>query len=335
MPDALNQKDIDALLDSSSRGSDSKSGTEAIAFDFRHPPRIARDRRAHLEQIFGRFALSLQALLSSRLREPADVIVNGVEQASFAEFLFSLTTPCASVVFDLYSDKEFQGIMDFGTDTGFYIIDRLFGGPGDAPSLKRSMTQLEQHVIRGVSDRALELFQNAWDEEIRFSIKYAGLEANPDTLAIADRDENVLVANLELRAGRFAGPIVIALPLHALESFLQEKRSRIGKAKVIPDEERTATRAVLKRSLSAAKLRIRVRFPPFRLRTRDLAALEPGQVIHTGHHLEVPIDVIISDTRRFIGTMGQVHQNLGVRVTSAVSTSGNSVSPNTPRGRVL
>lgn len=336
MADALSQKDIDSLLDGTAPAVDfPEPKTDAVAFDFRHPPRIARDRRAQLEQIFGRFALGLQAFLSSRLREPTDVVVSSVEQASFAEFLFSLATPCGAVVFDLYGDSQYQAIIDFGTDASFYIIDRLFGGPGEAPRIKRAMTMLERQVIKGVADRALQLFEEAWQDDHQFSVEFIGLESNPDTLGIADRDENVLVVSLELRAGRFASSMAMGLPLQALESFLQDKPNRSAKTKVVPDAERKATQELLRSSLVTAKLDVVARFPPFKLSTRELSSLRPGQVIHTGHHLEVPVEITVCGDRRFIGAMGQVHRNLGVRITAPADKQARAVTPNVPRGKVL
>jgi flagellar motor switch protein FliM len=277
----------------------------------------------------------MQAFLSSRLREPTDVVVSSVEQATFAEFLFSLATPCGAVLFDLYGDRQYQGIMDFGTEASFYIIDRLFGGPGDAPNVKRPMTPLEQQVIKGVADRALRLFQDAWQGEHKLSIAYIGLESNPDTLNIADRDDNVLVANLEIRAGRFTSSITIGIPLQALESFLQERPKRVTKPKVVPTAERVATQELLRKSLRSAKIRVAARFPEFKLSARELSMLQAGQVIHTGHHLEVPIEVVISGERRFVGAMGQVHRNLGLRIKAPVDKHGRAITPNVPRGKVL
>jgi flagellar motor switch protein FliM len=308
---------------------------DVIAFDFRHPPRIGRNRRANLETIFSRYALSVQAFLSSRLRGPADAVLNSVEQATFAEFVFSLSSPCAAIVFDLHKDGHQQGVLDFGTDLAFFLVDRLFGGPGDTPNLKRPMTQLERTVIRGVGDRLLSLFVDAWKEELAFDPQYVGFESTPDALSVTERDDNVLVANIEVRSGRFTGLISLCVSLHALESFLQDKPRRATRAHVVPESERASARRVLEQSVRAARLEAVARFPVFKLRARELAALRPGQVIHTGHHLEVPIELLISGQRRFTGILGEMHRNLGMRIAAVSPPTALGSGPSAPRGKVL
>ncbi len=307
---------------------------EVVAFDFRHPPRIARDRRANLDNIFGQFANTLQPYLSSRLRGPADVVLSSVEQATFGEYVFSLTAPCAAITFDLVKGGQYTAILDFGTDLAFFMLDRLFGGPGESPSLKRPMTRLEQTVIKGVADRALQMFEQAWRDEHPFDVQYVGFEATPDALNIASRDEPVLVATFEVRSGRFAGAISICIPLPALENYLQERPSQSARQNVVPDAEQIINRRSLEGILRGANMDVRARFPLFGLRAGSVADLAVGQVIHTGHHLEVPIELVVSGRRRFLGVMGQTRRNIGVRVTTVVESQQNS-STKSPRGKVL
>jgi flagellar motor switch protein FliM len=333
--DTLSQKDIDSLLEGTAPVIDvPKATTEVLAFDFRHPPRIARDRRANLEAIFGRFAVSVQAYLTSRLRATTDVILSSVEQATFAEFIFSLASPCGAVVFDLNRGGPYQGVLDLGTDLGFHLIDRLFGGPGEELNLKRSMTLLEQTVLKGVADRLFGLFSEAWKDDISFDPQYVAFESRPDELAIIGRDENVVVANIEVRSGAFSGLIALCLPLHALEGFLQEKPQRATRAQFVPDTERNESRVFIEANLQRARVEVVARFPMIQLRARDIAQLQPGRVIHTGHHLEVPIEVYVNGRRRFLGALGQVHRNLGLRINQTANERGNGRS-SVPRGKVL
>jgi len=307
---------------------------EIVTFDFRHPPRIARDRRTNLEGIFGRFANSMQAYFSSRLRGPADFVLSSVEQATFGEYVFSRTAPCAAVVFELARGGQYHAILDFGTELAFFMLDRLFGGPGESPSLKRPMTHLEQTVIKGIADRTLQMFEHAWRDEQRFEVQYVGFESTPDALSITSRDEPVLVATFEVRSARFAGPVSICIPLPALENYLQERPSQSTRSNVIPEAERVVNRRLLEGALRGANMEVRARFPLFGLRAGSVADLKTGQVIHTGHHLEIPIELIVSGRRRFLGVMGQIHRNIGVRVTAVVEPQQNSSTKST-RGRIL
>ena len=88
--DALTQKDIDQLLqDAGGSARARRMAVEVLPYNFLRPPRISKERRVQLESIHSRFALSVQSMLSSRLRVPMDVSCT-VEQATFSEFVLSI-----------------------------------------------------------------------------------------------------------------------------------------------------------------------------------------------------------------------------------------------------
>ena len=108
-----------------------------------------------------------------------------------------------------------------------------------------------------------------------------------------------------------------------------------ARSNVVPDAERVVNRRLLEETLRGANMAVRARFPLFRLRAGDIANLKAGQVIHTGHHLEVPIELMLSGQRRFLGVIGQMHRNIGVRVTAVSGPQRQNNSSRSPRGRVL
>jgi flagellar motor switch protein FliM len=307
----------------------------AVAYDFLRPPRISRDRHTILHTIYTRFALSMQALLTSRLRLPADATIKSVEQATFAEYITSLGDPCAAFVFDLGGTSG-QGVLDLGTDLAFQLIDRMFGGPGiRVRALARALTPLERLVVKGIADRALAFLGEVWSEHADFKPSQVGYEATPDALQIANREDNVLVTTLEVRAADFAGLMTVCIPLAALEAFLQEKRGHaIRDARTNP-VERAAARVQVERTLRVATMPIIARLPLFSLRARDVAALAVGQVIHTGFPVEVPLEVHVAGKRRFLGVPGRTKRTMGVRIIQTCPAGQAEPTGRNSRARVL
>jgi flagellar motor switch protein FliM len=308
---------------------------EVTPYNFLRPPRIAKDRQALLNGIYQRIAVSLQALFSSRLRSPVDVVLASVEQATFAEFIVSLATPCVAYVYDLGAKIGGQAVLDLGTDLSYYLIDRLFGGPGEPQDLKRPLTQLESTVVRGVSDKVWGLVQEAWADHLAFQPAFIGYESSPDALQVANREDNVLVSNIEVRSGAFSGLITMCIPLLSLESFLQEKPTRhFHSVRVTPAERETARRTI-EEALRASRLEVRARFPLFHLHARDVGRLEVGQVIHTGHPSDVPVELHVRGHRRFLGTLGQSRRYVGLRISHLLHPQRPEGAPKTSRGRLV
>ena len=109
-----------------------------------------------------------------------------------------------------------HGVIDFGTEFASGLIDRVFGGSGDPPSAKRTLTSLEQNVVRGLADRALELLGDAWPEPFQQSHRVLTFESDPTMLPISTVAEDVLVMILEVRAGASSGCLTFAAPVAVL-----------------------------------------------------------------------------------------------------------------------
>jgi len=335
MADVFSQKDIDSLLKGASPVAPADGPIEVIPYNFLRPPRIAKDRQALLNGIYQRIAVSLQALFSSRLRTSVDVSLSSVEQATFAEFIFSLATPCAAYVYELGDKIGGQAALDLGTDFSYYLLDRLFGGPGEAQDIKRPLTLLERTVVRGMADKIWGLVEEAWVEHLHFIPSYTSFESSPDALQIANREDNVLVANIEVRTGSFSGLITMCLPLLSLEGFLQEKPARMLNNTRGSPTERTVARSTIEQSLRGARIGITARFPPFFLRAGDLASLRVGQVIHTGHPSDVPVEVHVRGHRQFLGVLGQRRQYVGLRILQVFDNPLSDTHSLSSRGRVV
>jgi flagellar motor switch protein FliM len=332
--EALTQKDIDQLLKKAAGGAavsgkGRKGGVDVTPYNFLRPPRISKDRRIQLESIGGRFALSLQSMLSSRLRSPMDVTCT-VEQVTMSEFVLSIANPCAAFVFELGGPEGGQAAIDISTDFSFFMVDRVFGGPGEPANLGRGLTPLERSVVRGFAEKILVLFREAWQDHLPLKPEIVGFESTPDMLQFAAREDNVLVVNLEVRIGEAASLMAMCLPLLALESFLAEKTT--GR---VPNRQiSSAQRESVEVALRSAAVDLAVRFPPVRLSAREVAGLRVGQIIQTTQSTNGPIELHVNGTPRFLGVLGQYHRMLGLRITQAIGLMPQMTPGRARRGRI-
>jgi flagellar motor switch protein FliM len=335
MADTLSQKDIDSLLKGGAAAAKPKKQKkiDVIPYNFRRPPRVAKEKQATLEMIYGRFAMALQTMLSTHTRTPTDVVVGSVEQATFAEFTFSLADPCAAFVFNLSEDSSDSGVVDFGTEFAYYLIDRLFGGPGESSDMTRATTPLERLVLKGVGVKVLGLLSEVWEEHLMLRPTDVVFESTPETMQVVEREDNVLVANLEVRSGSFAGWLSLCLPLSALESFLQTKSSRATRK--LRQTRTAGEEQMVELGVRGARLPVSARFPVFRMAVKDMSSVQPGAVIHTGRELDQLVEVHVNGKPRFRGSVGRVRHYIGLQITQTLDEAADGTSDNEPRGKVL
>jgi flagellar motor switch protein FliM len=328
--DSLSQSQIDALLGrGASAGATAAPARSARSdtqlYDFRRPHRISTDKMRSLRALYESLGKSLEGWLLSRVRGDVQITLQGVEQYSFGEFTLSLPTPCASFTFEVKNTGGQGGVVDFGSEFAFFLVDRLFGGGTELTFPNRALTPLERMSVRSIADRALTMLAEAWQEYVELEMTLAGFESVPDMLRIANREDPVLVATYDVSVAQQKSLLIYSLPFAVLERFFAggtERRSSIlGSA-----EEQAANQVLAERALRGTRVRVAARLPQFRLSLRELLSLQTGSLVATGIPRNADLDVLIGQQRRFQAAPGRLGTALAVRLTDDVRPAPETVT---------
>lgn len=320
--------DIDRLLGGSQHLTPRSAAlqNDVQLYDFRRPARVSKERLRTLEAMYERLVKNLEAWLIARVRGHMEIRLQSVEQFSYGEFTLSLPTPCSSFVFDIAGTSQ-QGVIDVGQEFAFFIIDRLFGGEGNGAVPFRSLTPLERMAVRSIGDRVTVLLQEIWQDHVPMELQITGFESSPDILQVSNRDDPVLVANVEITTGSSTSLLLICLPFSVLEKFFAssgEQRYTVHRGS---DKEREVARQRSESSLRHTKVPLHVRLPEFQLSMRDIAQLQVGSVVPTGIPKDARIIVRAGTQERFLGSPGRVGGHLAVRIIDAVHGAPTTSDP--------
>ena len=329
--DTLSQYDIDRLLggagaalptatmSSTSSKQAAAEETEITPYDFRRPHRVSKERLRTLEAMYERMVKSLEGWLISRVRGQIEMRLQSVEQFSFGEFTLSLPTPCATYIFDVNDTGGAQGAIDIGHEFAYFIIDRLFGGGGQATIPNRTLSPVERLAVRLVAERAAGLLSEIWQDHVPLDLAISGFESAPEILQIANREDPVLVANVEVSAGQTSSLLLICLPFAVLEKFFQGSgQRRVGLAGGT-DQERQEARVRTETALRATPVDVSARLPQFQMSLRELANLAPGHVLTTGVPRDAELSVLVGGRERFRGAPGRMGKRLAVRLLDSIA----------------
>ena len=324
MSDMLSQGDIDRLLGGGgaslpASGAAGFGDADAQVYDFRRPHRVSKERLRTLEAMYERMVKSLEGWLISRLRGQVELRLQSVEQFTFAEFTLSLPTPCATYVFDIAESGGQQGAVDVGHEFAYFIIDRLFGGSGQATIPGRQLTPVERLAVRAVVERSVQLLAEVWQDHVPLDLHVSGFESSPEILQIANREDPVLVANVEVVSGHASSLMLICLPFSVLEKFFQGSGNRRIGEPTGTDREKDAARERTEGALRATRVPIAARLPEFQLSLRELSQLAPGQILSTGVPRDAVLSVRVGDRERFRGSAGRVGRRLAVRLLDGIA----------------
>jgi len=337
--DTLNQSQIDRLLGGAGGSSldMAMSGrrpappqVEVQRYDFRRPHRISKERLRTIEAMYERMVKNMESYLMSRVRGQVEVRLQSVEQFSFGEFTLSLPTPCCSYVVDINGANGLQGVIDFGTDFAFFLVDRLFGG-GSAPTvMSRPLTSLEQDAVRIVAERTAAIVRDVWAEVMPLELAVTGFEAAPEILQVCAREDPVLVANIEVTATNTSSLIMVCLPFASLEDYFTTADTRRVSSTARSNEELLAQRRQAETSLRKTTVPVAARLPEFRLSMKDLAQLAPGSVINTGLSANSLLSITVSGQPRLVATAGRTGGKLAARIADGRISDNRIIGTLTP-----
>jgi flagellar motor switch protein FliM len=324
--ETLSQHDIDRLLGGGSRQSPTAAtAMDVQVYDFRRPHRVSKERLRTLEAMYERLVKGLEGWLISRVRGQIEVRLQSVEQFSFGEFTLSLPMPCSSFIFDIAGTGQ-KGVIDVGPEFSTYIIDRLFGGEGTGSALTRALTPIERMAVRSVADKVNGLLQEIWQDHVAMDLNITGFESSPEILQVVNREDPVLVANVEFTTGNVSSLLLICLPFSVLDKFFTSSGLQRNALLTTSDQERETTRQRSESALRATKVPLTARLPDFQLSMRDIAGISEGTIIPTGIPTDARVIVRAGTQERFIGHPGRVSGNLAVRILDAVPNATTSDS---------
>lgn len=318
LPFVRNQQEADAVL----RGETPPAPT-ARPWELARREPWSRGTRARLAHVHDRFAGALEVQLSTALQEGVRVRVTGLEAIRAGELTAMLGAPCAAFAVTM-AGAEGHGFLDFGTELGLELAERLLGGSGGTPVARTTLTTFEQALLRSLAERVLVLLGESWSAIEKTALECGAWHSDPALLGIP-ADEPMLGAHFEVEIGAERRDLVIALPAALLGARLAEA----------PLAEPAAPGAQLEAQLRLAQADVAVRFPALLVRAGALFGLRVGQVLDTRQPSDATFEVRINDRLRFRGQMGQVRSRLGLRVTELVSAADGRTAERPLEGRVL
>ena len=298
----LQQKDVDALFDAA------PATPEVRPFDFLAPPRLPRERRLVIEAGVERLLPAIAALATARLRKPVQVTAAPFEMVRVRDLVNALPEPCAVWPLPVAGANA---VLELGVPFSLAVVDRAFGGQGDAVVVARALTPLEQRVADGVAAAVPALVREAFRLPVVLEAPGAGL-ADPAEFPIRDRDEVFVVLRLTLLADGLDAGWTLGLPLEAFAPLFATAEAVAAPPPVMSHDNA--------RELQQAHVALAVRMPLCRVRAGRLAALAVGDTLTTEHPTGTPVEVLVNGRIRFRGTVGQVNGRLGLQITEVVST---------------
>jgi flagellar motor switch protein FliM len=319
---SLPQNVIDNLLHEVTTGASSVDDivskyprAEVNNYDFRRPNRISKNQIRTLQSIHENFAETFGYYLVSKLQTTVNINVTSVDQLFYSEFILSVSNPSCLYVFEI-GGTDGNGILEISPQLALMIVERLLGGNADILAKARTITPIEQAVLRGTIEHGLNDLKNAWKAISDIDFKYQRLEQEADFVQIAPSSEIVIVISFDVHIGTQTFLLNLCFPTFALEEVLAKLNRQQVTTSAIPQSSKKLRENILtvNQQISTTYLPVIAELGKTSLTVTELLELKVGDVIKTKKRVDQEIEIIIAGKRKLAARPGVVEGKKAVRI---------------------
>jgi flagellar motor switch protein FliM len=266
------------------------------AYDVCNPDRLPAERVTFVDTIHLQFLQTFGEEMASYLDTPVEAIPAGIDQLPVAAFLDGSAADACLLTLEL-SPMRGNAWVGLSTPLVFRILDILLGAPQTAaPSVRNTITEIEQHVLREFFQTLLKNLNGAWMAS-GISLRLAAVESAEEIRQTADPDGTALVLNCKVKIAEAEDSFRVAVPVLAIRlAALQNEQAEAGQV-----AGEVAARTALLNVVGAASIQLEAVLGGSNIRLGDLAAMQPGQILMLTVPAGSQLDCLVNGKPKFRG----------------------------------
>jgi flagellar motor switch protein FliM len=293
MRKVLNQEQIDALFSATQKGPKSAraaSNKKVEPCDLRRSSTLTSDQVRVVTTLHESLARRLGNSLGVYLRVAFEMNLVSAEQLTFEEFLSrvpELTYLASLHVLPIDARAAVQADISLV----FPIVDLVLGGSGVDPIQPRDFTEIEEQIFETVVRLIARDLQSTWAAVIELDIRFDQRQQYTQVQNLMAPHEKILTLSFEIRLLEASGTLNMAFPAVIANALLRKLTSKGVHFERVPSPE---ARQLLQQRLLDSTFQTDLSLPLSPLRVRELAALQPGQVLPLPVPCGLPIEFNVS-----------------------------------------
>jgi len=333
MPEQLSQSQIDALLQKMNSGEIhvEEETRKVREYDFKSPKKFTKEQLKSLDSLHETFSRMLAPYFSGLLRTVCEIEVSNIEEQRYYEYNNDLPDSALIGMIEMKpADKHFDDariIMDIPPDIGFYLIDRVLGGPGTGIDYDRNYTEIEIAILNNVYTNITKRLEDTWNNHFEVEARLSGLETNPRLLQVFAPEDVVIIVVLNVKLGEhLENCISLCIPAEFLEGVIDAFNMRYthSNKRKDPDKEEAKKRVILE-SVCASNMEIRAVFDEFKMSLKDIMQLQPDDVIPLNKSINSDITVTIDKVPWFTAKLGETRKKKAIKLQNIVSNGDEDI----------
>lgn len=286
-------------------------------YDFRQSGFLAPSELRRIRLRHEQFVRAIAARLAMFLRVEFGVQLGKLQIVGYQKFTENLPGPTHITLFKTDPLKG-TGLLVIPQRLGLSLVDRLLGGPGEAPETNRDLSEIEVALVDQVSVLLLTEWCNHWPEMRDLRPAILGHETNSRFLQTAAPDAAMLVLTINAGFGEQLDPVLLAFPYATVEPLVR----LLSPAGLTDADAVTARAAKFKwnAEFDDVPVPLIAEWQGLKLSAGSITRLKAGDVLMLDPSCAAQVQLRLSQVPKFIGRPGTRAGKWAVELTAPIAT---------------
>jgi flagellar motor switch protein FliM len=323
----LNQQDggeginLAELMDQPAAGAKPASGGEGErkiqAYNFWSPDRFSKEQMRAVELIHEDLTERLTTSLPTFLRTNLRPRLVHTEQGRFHDFIKDFPPNTLFHMITL-APLPSQLIFTLSPNVSYMILEQRLGGKIEGKSHERSLTEIDQSLLRGLVEHMLGDIKAAWSKVVTIEPTLEDSTTNQHWVQMMLGNERVMLLTFELAIQGSNGTMSIFIPFNTLKPIANVLNPHIWIAGRKEQQQDPEARQMVMDNINRVIMPIVVMLGKTELPLGQVVNLQPGDVIELDTPVQQEVTVQVAGKKQFLGKIGKSGKHLAIQVAGVV-----------------
>lgn len=296
---------------------DRSSGEEIVEYDFHSPKKFTKEELHILRDLHEGFARSLSTYFTGILRTFCAIEVLEIEEQRFYDFNNALPESALLSMIEIAPTdaryEELNTIVNVSKEIGFFIVERLLGGPEEQNSeINREFTDVELSMLTNIFSKMGIIMQDCWESYIHNTVTLSGIETNSALIQTIHPKEVVVLVMINVVLGNISQNMEICIPANALGDLIGEFTNKYMKRTQRKlDEE---TKANLVENIVDSDISVKAVLAQTLMPMHEALSLRVDDVLNLYIPTDSDVHVEINEKPWFTGKLGIVRSSKAIKL---------------------
>jgi len=311
----LSKEEVEALLQATREEEEPVERAEPArrvhGYDFQQPGRFNKSALEKLRKINDSLAQNAAVHGSRLLRTSVKAQLVSMDQMKWENLLEEAGDSLVGFVFSL-SPLGYRGILTVGRQFAAVCLDRMMGGPGEAPETAADFTELDVRTFAAFGRSFVAPLPELWQNIGRFQVELGPFVQDLQGLDLFPPSEDVFQLCFLIQGSIGSGQMSLAVPFQAVRSLPPRAEELEPERAVAGSDE--AAEAGLRENLRRTPVELTVLLGSAEIRVARLVEVGPGDVVVLNTRIGDALEIRVNDKVKFRGYPGASNGKYAVKL---------------------